>query len=129
MARLVSHTKSAVGGARCKQPCISSPRPLLGRMASPLPHRFTFDRIKEPVYSFRAESTRWLPIGDRRGLNPGPLGLQSSVLTTRPHGQPTRPHSQPRSTLVLPRSTLLSQYSIRYKCNYIGKLLVTCITS
>ena len=43
--------------------------------------------LKNPVYSFKAESTRWPSIWDRRDLNPRPLGLQSSTLTARPHGQ------------------------------------------
>ena len=51
--------------------------------------RLTFDRIKESnlLIQSRVDSVA-TKFGDRRDLNPGPLGLQSSVLTTRPLGQP-----------------------------------------
>ena len=45
-------------------------------------------RPNKKIQSTRSELSRFdgHQFGDRRDLNPGPPGLQSSVLTTRPHG-------------------------------------------
>ena len=91
MARLVCHTKSAVGGCKVLATLYFMATAFIGAdgQSSPSPPHL---RPNWRIQSTHSEPSRlgWHKFGDRRDLNPRPLGLQSSVLTIRPHGKTSR---------------------------------------